>query len=237
MNRFTDVIANLKRGRTQRVLAFGSSNTARKLYGLHWFDCLDLAIAHQLGRNHRFINTGIGGNTTGQLLDRFDEDAALFKPHAVFITIGGNDANPARDISLAQFRTNLLELHSRFVQLNCAVIFQTYYAPNTYSASDPGRQALFPQYMQAVRDVAAETDSELIDHLARWEPLRDHYPAYYIQLMRDQMHVNDLGNMVIGLDLARRYDLPLGLEAQEQWSFPKQCQALMDSLEANPKGS
>jgi len=237
MHRFNDVIENLKRGRTQRVLAFGSSNTARYLYGLHWFDCLDLAIAHRHGRHHRFINAGISGNTTSQLLARFDEDAALYKPHAVFITIGGNDSNPARDISLAQFKTNLLELHSRFVQLNCAVIFQTYYAPNTYLSSDAGRQAVFSQYMQTVRDVATETDSELVDHLARWEPLRDHYPAYYIQLMRDQMHVNDLGNMVMGLDLARRYELPLGLDCQELWSFPKQCQMLMDALAAGRKTS
>jgi len=47
--------------------------------------------------------------------------------------------------------------------------------------------------------------------------------------MRDWIHTNDQGNLVMGLDLARRYDLPIGLETQEFWAFAKQCQALMDA--------
>lgn len=43
--------------------------------------------------NHkiRLINQGIGGNTTSDLLNRFDKDVKAFNPNWVFILIGIND--------------------------------------------------------------------------------------------------------------------------------------------------
>jgi len=86
-----------------RIVAFGSSNTDRRICGLHWFDWLDLGIKHTHGRVHHFINTGIGGDTTRGLLARYE-------PHAVFVTIGGNDSNPNAGIDAATYRANLLTL-------------------------------------------------------------------------------------------------------------------------------
>ncbi len=63
--------------------------------------------------------------------------------------------------------------------------------------------------MQIVRDVAANTGSGLIDHLIRWEPLRLGHPKKYLSLMRDPGHVNELGNMVLRLDLNRVFGLRL----------------------------
>lgn len=234
MTRFPDVLERLRQGELQRILAFGSSNTDRFGPGMHWFDCLDLAIRQATGRRgHRCINAGISGNTTEDLLNRFEVDAAFYQPHAVFITIGGNDANPNRSITAAAYRQNLLELHRRFTAMNCAVIFQTYYAPNPHAGIAPVYLQQFHAYMQVLRDVAAETQAELVDQLARWEPFRQQYGGEYILLMRDALHVNHLGNMVMGLELARHFQLPLNTDDWQLWELPRRCQGWMNQAAAS----
>ena len=211
-----------------RLLAFGSSNTEHFLPGMHWFDCYELAMHQTHGVIPRCINSGVGGDTAQMLLDRFDEDAALYQPHLTFITVGGNDSNPERHVTEGQFRANLLELHRRFASIDCAVVFQTYYAPDPATVWPLGR---FYVHMDTVREVAAETRSDLIDHLARWEPFRNACPEQYAAVMRDGFHVRTLGNMVIGLDIARHFGLTVGTDRPEHWREARAFQALLDAAE------
>lgn len=220
------------RART-RALAFGSSNTERFLPGMHWFDCFDLAVRQKYGRILTCINTGISGNTTADLLARFEDDAARYRPRLAFVTIGGNDCNPAKDIDDATFANNLRELHRRFTALDCMVIFQTYYAPNP-DGVEPARLQNFYRYMDLVRAAAAATGSALIDHLRRWEALRRAEPQKYIGLMRDGFHVNPRGNMVLGVDIARRFGASPGPADPDCWGEALAIQAAMDRLAPRP---
>lgn len=222
------ILTRFRNGETTRALAFGSSNTERRLTGMHWFDCFELAIAQTYGRVHRCINTGIGGHTTRDLLRRFEEDAALYRPHVVFITIGGNDANPANTMDAEEFEGNLLELHGRFKAFDCAVVFQTYYSPNP-GLVDPSHLTAFYGLMDIVRQVAHTCEAGLIDHLARWEPFREAHAACYGALMRDGFHVNRQGNMVMGLDIARHFDAQVGGDEPEYWAEAREIQGLMDA--------
>lgn len=154
------------------------------------------------GRVHHCINAGLGGDTTRGLLMRFDEDVALYQPHVVFITIGGNDANPDSGISAAAYHANLHRLTAMIRDLGAIPILQTYYAadiPNL--AEQHGTQ--FLNFMDIIRSTALETHTPLVDHHQRWEPLRLTQPVLYHALMIDALHVNPLGNMVMGLDLIR----------------------------------
>ena len=225
---FSQIKTRLQQRQLTRILAFGSSNTERFLPGMHWFDCIDLALRQQYGRVHRCINSGIGGNTTRDLLARFEEDAAFYQPHAVFITIGGNDCNPVKEISLEEFEANLHTLHQRFAAMQTAVIFQTYYAPNGDGSE---RYQRFYQFSDVVRKVAAATDSALIDHLARWERLKARCPEVYLPLMRDAFHVTHRGNKMLGLDIARHFGLTLQTDLSF-WAEALLVQEIMDTLEA-----
>jgi len=223
-------IKRLSSEKRTRILAFGSSNTERRLSGMHWFDCFELAVKEKYGRPHTCINTGIGGDSSRGLLERFESDAALYKPHLAFITIGGNDSNPGKDIDAVEFRENLKELHHRFSAINCDVIFQTYYSP------DPGvcsaeHLKIFYHYTDITRETAAETNSELIDHLVRWERLRERHNDVYINLMRDGFHVKANGNKVMGLDIARRFGIDLNETEPGYWNEALAVQKLMDELE------
>ncbi len=220
------VFEKMRQGTVQRILAFGSSNTEHFLSGMHWFDCFEIGIKQTIGRMHRCINTGIGGHTSTQLLERYEVDAAFYQPHLVIITIGGNDSAQANVITPAKFSENLLELHRRFSEIGCAVIFQTYYAFNPETIGRPLES--FFEYMQIVRDIAAKTGSELMDHLARWEPFRKQNGELYLTMMNDSCHVNDLGNRVMGLDLTRKFGLQLGTDRPEFWTDAREIQKIMD---------
>lgn len=211
-----------------RVLAFGSSNTQRRLPGMHWFDVFELAIHNTCGKILYCINTGIGGNATTDLLKRFDDDAGLYQPHLVFITIGGNDY--IRGMSETEFEVNLRELHRRFSNKGCMVVFQTYYSP------DPARNGdltLFYRLMDTVREVAKSTNSGLVDHLKRWELFRKAYPELYLKMMQDGFHVNCYGNMLMGLDIGRCFGAKVNTSVAPTgfWDESLKTQILIDNLE------
>lgn len=212
-----------------RFVAFGSSNTDRRIHGLHWFDWLDLGIKQTYGRVHHTINAGLGGDTTRGLLQRFDRDVVIYQPHVVFITIGGNDANPQSGIDDSEYHNSLLELEQRIRGLGATTIFQTYYSADVERMDLVHGQA-FLRYMDIVRGVAAETNAILIDHHCRWEPLRIQCVDDYRQLMIDPLHVNPLGNMLIGLDLLRALRVHLD-EAQQRYCVKGlEYQQILDSL-------
>ena len=222
--------ARFRAGLKTRVLAFGSSNTEHFLPGMHWFDVFELAVHKTYGRLHTCINTGIGGHTSGDLLARFDDDAAFYRPHLAFITIGGNDANPVKNLSEQQFERNLIELHRRFAGMGCAVVFQTYYSPDPARNGDLGP---FFAYMDIVRRVAAEKKAGLVDHLKRWEAFRKAHPNRYLPLMHDGFHVNHRGNTVMGVDISRHFGAPVAADASGLWDEALAIQKRMDELETS----
>jgi lysophospholipase L1-like esterase len=198
----------LKAGEAFRVVAFGSSNTQRFQVGMHWFDFVELGFKSVNGGCGQFINSGIGGNTTLDLLRRFDNELALYKPHLVIMTIGGNDANPNRELDADTYRNNLKLLHEKITGLGAELVFQTYYGCDLEQL-DPDYTKNLVKYMQTIREVAQESGCHVVDHFARWEKLRVHDVEVYRSMMRDAMHVNPLGNMVMGLDLIDFFEMKL----------------------------
>ncbi len=195
--------AKLSRGEHITGMAFGSSNTQRRLPGMTWFDYLELGFRKTFDKGcGLFFNAGVGGDTSQDLLNRFARDVSPSRPDLVIITVGGNDSSTLRGISATQFADNLLELHRRVAQLGGQVLFQTYYAC-MLEQMEPAFAVRMEENMQVIRDVAAATNSALQDHYTRWQRLRQHNPALYKLLMDDAMHVNDDGNAVMGLDLLR----------------------------------
>ena len=212
-----------------RIVAFGSSNTDRRITGMHWFDWLDLGIKQTFGRVHHCINAGVGGDTTEELLKRFDEDVARYAPHAVIVTIGGNDAKPG-GLGEATYRANLLALCEKIRALDATAVLQTYYAADTEALGDI-HGPRFLAFMQVIRDVAAQTGTPLVDHHRRWEPLRLQHPDLYQALMLDALHVNALGNAIMGLDLIRAFDLRLDPAALTHATPARAYQRLLDTLD------
>jgi len=194
-----------------KVVAFGSSNTQRFDVGMHWFDFVELGFKNVYGGScGQFINSGVTNNTTGDLLARFDDQLAAYKPDLVIMTVGANDC--IQRVPLTEYRDNILQLIKQIKDLNGEVVLQTYYACdlkllqeenyewNRHLATD------LVAYMDVIREVAEFTDTCLIDQDARWSPLRDEHLEEYRTLMRDSLHLNAAGNMLMGLEAMRFFD-------------------------------
>ena len=229
------IVKRFKERQVTRVLAFGSSNTAHFLSGMHWFDCFEVAINRTYGETVRCTNAGVGGHSVRDLLRRFEDDAAFYKPHLVFLTVGGNDSNPDRHVSPGDYAAALIEMHGRFAAMAGTVVFQTYYAPDATRVR-PAHMEAFRKYMDIVRRVAADCGAGLIDHYARWEPFRLAHPGRYAALMRDDFHVNYRGNMVMGLDIARCFGAQLGDDEPALWQEAREIQAIMDAQARGASG-
>jgi len=230
------IIERLLRLEKTRIVAFGSSNTAAKNAArFNWVDWLDFGLARHYGRVHTTVNTGLSGNLTRDLLVRFDDDVALYEPHAVFITVGGNDASPERDIDEDEFRADLTDLVGRVAALGARPILQTYYSFDVEKI-DPRYAENFFRYMDVVRTVAVECGATLVDHLKRWELLRVGRIDRYRELMADPLHVNPLGNMLMGLDLLRLFRAQPETKLRDVCADGLALQELLDSLQRGTPG-
>lgn len=231
------IIERFKQEPMTRIVAIGSSNTAKGYHcdgQYNWFDWLDVGLSQWWGRKHITINAGVSGQTCRQCLDRFDRDVALFQPHVVLVTVGGNDADPGKQISPAQFRKDLTEMVDRIEAIpQCVAVLQTYYSFDIerMTGEEGGRARLFPAYMQIVRTVAGDKGVVLIDQLSRWERLRTSDPATYRACMRDLLHLSPLGHQVFGLAVLRFFASGLDKEIKEMCKPAYAIEARMDALE------
>lgn len=234
MNSLTHLIQHLQTEPLTRIVAFGSSNTecAEHCEGAYnWFNWLDVGLRHRYGRVHHCINVGISGETTRDLLARFERDVAFYQPHAVIVTIGGNDSNPDREMTVQEFRANLDEITTRLLTLpGCVPILQTYYSFDA-ERIDLQHARQFLEWMQIVRDVAQEYEVSLLDNLPRWEALRAIDVEAFRELMRDPCHVNPLGHAVWGWDICRAFKAPLSKLTFPNLEVASNVQRRLDSLQ------
>ena len=232
MNR---IIRRLETEPMTRIVALGSSNTARGYHcagQYNWFDWLDVGLSQHYGRVHHTINAGVSGQTTRDLLPRFERDVAHYQPHVVIITVGGNDCNPDQRISIDGFCANLTELVARSEAIeSCVAILQTYYAIDVERMDDePERTKAFAAYMQVIGQVAEAIRCPLCDHFTRWERLRKADVDTYRRLMRDPMHLSPLGNMVLGLEDVRFFGAAVVDEIADVCAEGLRLGKLLDAL-------
>ena len=86
-------------------------------------------------------------------------------------------------------------------------MLQTYYCP-VYDEGPEGFEALFSQFVQANRDLSKELGLPLIDQYKILEPFYKNNKEEYKKIMRDWIHVNYLGNFIMGLNASRALGLP-----------------------------
>lgn len=214
-----------------RVVAFGSSNT-EKSWSSHgrnnWVDWLTVNLRAHGGTHINVINQGISGETTVELLGRIERDVFSYNPALVMITIGGNDAkNLQKNISLQRYTDNLRKLCSDLRSRDVQVVLQTYYCP-MYHLGPDGFREKFESYMEANRILAKEMSLLLVDQYKQFEPMYTAHPEAYGQLMRDWIHVNPFGNLLMGQHVSRAFGLP---ELQIPEDIKEEFEAILSRLE------
>ena len=203
---FKKIIDRLEKQEFFRVVVFGASNTERHMPVVHWSDVLEVGFRARFGRKFQIINAGVSGNNTREALARMERDVLFYQPDLVIVTLGGNDCNIIRDkfVPEDEFISNLSTIISTLRERGAEVVVQTYYKM-IYEIMLPQRAAFFVRYMNDVRDVAKKSDCVLVDQYELFDNIDRNYRIF--NLMRDAMHTNENGNMLIGLNLCRCFDV------------------------------
>ena len=224
----TEAINMMKEKDYFRVVVFGASNTERYMPGLHWADVLETGIRSVYGRKFHLINAGLSGNTTRDGLARFERDVLFYQPDIVIVTFGGNDCNISKEkfVPETEFVENLTTIVNTLRERGTEVILQTYYKM-IYEFMQPQRATLFIRYMNAVRKLAGDLKCNFIDQYALFDKIDRLYRIF--NLMRDPMHTNENGNMLIGLNVCRYFDVDFETIGWKEKLMPMQ-QLLVKTL-------
>src|SRR5687768_2018263 len=98
-------------------LFYGDSITHGAYHTFGWRDYTELfseRIRYELNRREDIvIKSAMSGNTTRDLLERFEWRVQQFSPHVVFIMIGMNDCAAGRGVTEVEFAANLTLLGRR----------------------------------------------------------------------------------------------------------------------------
>lgn len=159
-------------------------------------------VATQLNMN--LVNSGIGGNTSTDGIDRVERDVISKNPDFVIIGFGTNDnvrSGPGKEnsqVSLDTFRKNMTDIITKVraagaePMLNtCPFLRGDAYPPASNYEADGGLLACIDQYNTVIREVAAAQKTGLID-------MRKECEKYQISefLVADGVHLSALGNKV-----------------------------------------
>lgn len=150
----------------------------------------------QAGKPHEYLNYGIGGNTTRDMLARLD----AVRPHLpsrAIVQLGSNDLPRERDENPAA-RTTLPEFSQ-----NAETILRAFAGQKTIFVSsfaiDPVRTGIrseaFAQYMKEAMEIAQSLHLTTLDFYAESLDFGDKY------LTEDGLHYNDAGHEIIAARL------------------------------------
>jgi lysophospholipase L1-like esterase len=196
------VRAFLKRSEPTVWHFWGDSIThgAHHLYGQRdYVQHFEERVRYEIGRkDDAVIRMAVSGYTTRDLLKKFDLHVTRFKPDVMFLMIGMNDCDAPRGITCAEFAANLRTVATRTAEMGGLLVLQTTcpIIPGLAASREP----TFPDYMQAIRDAAAELMLPLIDHTSHWlnKPV-----SQRCAWMDDAFHPNGQGHLAFARLLLR----------------------------------
>lgn len=146
------------------------------------------------GRLQWVANKGVGGNTTAQMLARFDADVTPNDPSIVVVEGGINDS--AGSVTVATFAANITAIHAKCVAIGALCVLTTV-TPQSESARKP----FVSNYNTWLRRYAADSGLPLIDfHDALADVATGDLDAAYDN--GDGIHPNTAGHKVMASTLA-----------------------------------
>lgn len=176
------LVANLKAGKQQIVVTYGTSLTAGGAWVGHLRD----------GLNKKFpglatvINSGQGSQWSGWGVSNLETRVIAKKPDTVFIEFAINDAFLEYKTTVEHARSNLEYMIDRILasKPDTEIILMTMNPPYGIHLS---RRPKVADYYQMYRDVAKVRKLMLIDNDANWEPITKD-KALFLKYVPDMIH-------------------------------------------------
>lgn len=146
--------------------------------------------------NKRYVNRGIGGQTTSQLLLRFRQDVVDLQPSIVLILAGTNDiAGNTGPISLEDIENNFSSMAEIARANDIRVIFSSILPVNNYTEASQNYFPLRPmaQISSLNRWLKNYCDAHGHVYLDYFEPMVDAQGYLKRELAEDGLHPNEAG--------------------------------------------
>jgi acyl-CoA thioesterase I len=213
----SQLVANLKAGKAQVIVGYGTSLTEKSA----WLSQLGTWLASQgYSGKATLVNKGMSGSDTrSHGKPHVQRDVVSQKADTVFIEFGMNDcirrlADPAAKpprlvdqarpiVPLEEFKTNLETIVKEIrAGLPKAELFLLIMNPATDSTRYPNSgkyRAALADYYQAIREIGKAKSVQVIDTYPLWLALQKENPEKYKACILDGVHPNAIGSQAITL--------------------------------------
>ncbi len=182
------LVANLKAGRPQTVVAYGTSLTD---WGA-WVDHLRQGLASNYPGLATVINSGRNDRCSRWGVENLEERVIGKKPDTVLIEFAINDARLDNGLTRDQARANLMNMIDRIraADPETEIILMTMNPPVGLSYL---RRPRIRDYYRMYREVAEERGLPLIDHARNWDRIRRTDPDLFDRYVPDGVHPGEEG--------------------------------------------
>lgn len=178
-----------------RIVCFGDSLTGvyyhtggRRAYA----DMIGIALRrHYPNATIQMLNAGISGETTRGALKRMERDVLAHKPHLVTVMFGMNDM---AGVPIDEYRRNLSEIVARCRSAETEVLLCT---SNSVQTTPSRPVSKLEEYMQSLREVAAQENTPVADCYQAFEALRNTDASEWSLLLSDEIHPNMDGDKLM----------------------------------------
>lgn len=181
------LVENLKAGKNQSVVTYGTSLTA----GGKWFGPVKEIIDKKFPGQLAYFNGAGSGRESRWGLKMLEQNVLAHKPDTVFIEFAINDAVARFKLSTDESRKNITQMLDRIKKAlpGCEIILQITNPVVGKPKGDKSERVNQPAYEQIYRDLAKERGLLLSDNAPAWQKiLADQGEAAYLKLVPDGVH-------------------------------------------------
>lgn len=170
----------------------------------------DALFAFRPHENFRVVNAGISGNTSADLLARWDRDVAAFSPEVIFCMIGINDVWRRFDcfepqyvpITEEAYEKNIRALCEKAKSARCFCLMTPFYMER--SRADEMR-AMTERYTAALYRAAKACGAHVLDLQKEFDEYMQARPGQSISW--DRVHPGAVGSMLIARAIWREFEM------------------------------
>jgi len=186
------LIDNLKIGKFQKIVTYGTSLTAKGA----WVELLDLELKKRYPGLCEVINSGKSAMHSQWAVENLSEKVLKYKPDVLFIEFAVNDAFSEYAINLHVSYLNIKYIIERVaVDLpDCEFILMIMNPPAGIHLE---QRPDYKEYYQMYRDIAGELALSLIDNQHSWDCVLSENKALAEQLIPDGIHPSREGDIKV----------------------------------------
>ncbi len=166
----------------------------------------DSLTAFQPWETYRFVNAGINGNTSRDLLSRWDTDVVENRPDIIFCMIGINDVWRHLDyrgfygdiVSLGEYEQNIKTMAEKSRAVGKLYFMTPYFMERN---KQDEMRVMTERYAAVMRKVADEFSLPLLDIQAVFDKYMEYRPGQSI--CWDRVHPEKVGAILIAKEILR----------------------------------